>query len=345
MKKILTSLKTLILALVLGIGVSYISAWTNPTVAPPNGNASAPVNVGATAQVKGGGLGVTAFTADGITVSSSSTTGVTSPKFCIGTSCITTWPSGGTGSGTANYLTKWTGTTSLGNSLMQDNGTSVGVGTAPNATYKLDVNGSMRSSGEVNAGTAKVTLYNQTSEGGAVRLSGNNSVNLTLQNINGLFRMMNSSWTPMFVMDQSGNSLFATGGNPDTNYKVKVVGNLNASAIGIGSYNPATQKPAGWSGGMSTWDLYAGGSVRANTLCLGGTVGGLDTGTCMSSWPGITGVTTYTTGTSIGVHKACFVSFYAAINGGSTCGVTGTFNGAWTRAVNLTSDCRITCLD
>jgi hypothetical protein len=60
--------------------------------------------------------------------------------FCIGTSCITSWPSGGgvSGSGTTNYIAKWTGSTSLGNSIIYDNGTNVGIGTtAPG--YKLDV--------------------------------------------------------------------------------------------------------------------------------------------------------------------------------------------------------------
>ena len=33
-----------------------------------------------------------------------------------------------TGSGTANYVSKWTGTSSQGNSLIQDNGTGVGIG-------------------------------------------------------------------------------------------------------------------------------------------------------------------------------------------------------------------------
>jgi hypothetical protein len=61
--------------------------------------------------------------------------------FCIGTNCITSWPSAG--SGTTNYIAKWTGSTTLGNSIIYDNGTNVGIGTTnPNA--KLDVNGEIR---------------------------------------------------------------------------------------------------------------------------------------------------------------------------------------------------------
>lgn len=47
-----------------------------------------------------------------------------------------------TGTGTTNYLPKFTGTTTLGNSLIYDNGTTVGINTTtPSASYKLDVNG------------------------------------------------------------------------------------------------------------------------------------------------------------------------------------------------------------
>jgi hypothetical protein len=33
-------------------------AWTDPTSSPPNGNADAPINVGATTQFKNGNLGL-----------------------------------------------------------------------------------------------------------------------------------------------------------------------------------------------------------------------------------------------------------------------------------------------
>lgn len=42
--------KTLILAAVLGLGVSYIYAWTEPTLNPPDGNVAAPINVSSNEQ-------------------------------------------------------------------------------------------------------------------------------------------------------------------------------------------------------------------------------------------------------------------------------------------------------
>lgn len=44
-----------------------------------------------------------------------------------------------TGSGTTNFVTKWTGGSTIGNSQIQDNGTNVGIGFA--GSWKLDVNG------------------------------------------------------------------------------------------------------------------------------------------------------------------------------------------------------------
>jgi hypothetical protein len=46
------------------------------------------------------------------------------------------------GNGTANFITKWNGTKSIANSQIFDDGTYVGVNTAVNTTYRLQVNGS-----------------------------------------------------------------------------------------------------------------------------------------------------------------------------------------------------------
>jgi len=45
------------------------------------------------------------------------------------------------GNGTVNYLPKWSATNTLGNSIIQDNGTNVGIGVVPQSFYKLAVNG------------------------------------------------------------------------------------------------------------------------------------------------------------------------------------------------------------
>jgi len=56
-----------------------------------------------------------------------------------------------TGSGTLNYLPKYTATgTTLGNSIIFDNGSNVGIGADGSAGYKFDVNGTGRFSSTVN---------------------------------------------------------------------------------------------------------------------------------------------------------------------------------------------------
>ena len=53
-----------------------------------------------------------------------------------------TWNAKVGGSGTTNYVPKWSSSSALTDSSIFDNGTSVGIGTvSPNALYKLDVNG------------------------------------------------------------------------------------------------------------------------------------------------------------------------------------------------------------
>lgn len=57
MKPYTQSFKTILLALILSFGISFVFAWTGPTTTPPAGNTSAPINTSADTQYKGGGLG------------------------------------------------------------------------------------------------------------------------------------------------------------------------------------------------------------------------------------------------------------------------------------------------
>jgi len=60
------------------------------------------------------------------------------------------------GSGTANYVPRFTNGTTLGNSIIRDNGTNVGIGASPDANNKLAVNGSLRVADNIylNTGTS-----------------------------------------------------------------------------------------------------------------------------------------------------------------------------------------------
>ncbi len=64
---------------------------------------------------------------------------------CIGDDCRTSWPSGsgGTigGSGSTNYIPKFTGSTSIGNSTIYESSANVGIGST-NPTARLEIGGS-----------------------------------------------------------------------------------------------------------------------------------------------------------------------------------------------------------
>jgi hypothetical protein len=60
MKKIIENAKVAVLALILVFTAGYVKAWTGPTLSPPNGNISAPINVGSSTQTKLGSLIVNA---------------------------------------------------------------------------------------------------------------------------------------------------------------------------------------------------------------------------------------------------------------------------------------------
>ncbi len=101
MKNISQTLKSLTIALILVGGISYVFAWTGPSTTPPNGNVSAPINIGSTSQSKNGALSLgtsnpptTGYSLD-VTGAGVFSAGVASNQFCLGTNCITSWPSGG----------------------------------------------------------------------------------------------------------------------------------------------------------------------------------------------------------------------------------------------------------
>lgn len=58
MQSVKQFIKTIILASVIGLAVTYVFAWTGPTATPPGGNVSTPINVSLTSQIKSGALGI-----------------------------------------------------------------------------------------------------------------------------------------------------------------------------------------------------------------------------------------------------------------------------------------------
>jgi hypothetical protein len=134
-----------------------------------------------------------------------------------------------TGTGTTNYLPKFTGSTTIGNSIVFDNGTNVGIGT--NVPYsKLDVAGSLsingrpildNSSAELyiggitgvsGRGTDVVALYTNNTERIKVFSDGNTFIGSSSSNagfkldVNGTGRFSGSASTPVTLTLTSANS-------------------------------------------------------------------------------------------------------------------------------------------
>ncbi|HXR49930.1 MAG TPA: hypothetical protein VN778_02795, partial [Verrucomicrobiae bacterium] len=92
--------------------------------------------------------------------------------------------------GTQNFVPKFTnaGGTQLGNSLIFDNGTSVGVNNStPGASFKLDVGGNVNISGNTVVGTGlTVTAGGATVSAGGIAVTGNSTISGTLTSLTGL---------------------------------------------------------------------------------------------------------------------------------------------------------------
>lgn len=86
----------------------HAATWVGPTTTPPGNNVSAPVNVGPVYQIKTGDLGVFSFFANYIR----SLGTISANRYCFNsgasngrdTNCITSWPTGGTGTGIESII-------------------------------------------------------------------------------------------------------------------------------------------------------------------------------------------------------------------------------------------------
>ena len=134
-----------------------------------------------------------------------------------------------TGTGTTNYLPKFTGASTIGNSQIQDDGTSVGIGGSPNASYKLAVTGATTITGNLGVG------------GGAnERLTITGSSGLA-----GMARWTDSATGSAFLGITSGgtayihsnNNALAFGANGSNNFAATMT--LTSGNVGIGTSSPS----------------------------------------------------------------------------------------------------------
>jgi hypothetical protein len=151
-----------------------------------------------------------------------------------------------TGTGTTNYLPKFTGTSALGNSQIFDSGTSVGIGTiVPSA--KLEVNGQIK----VTAGNFYIYGGNIGIIGSGAQISGGVSTQLGIKSSADILFATGGS-TERMRIDSTGNVGIGT---TAPTQKLSINGNAQVDEIFIGVTSSflsgTTNAQIGWAGGFA----------------------------------------------------------------------------------------------
>ena len=152
------------------------------------------------------------------------------------------------GSGTTNYLSKFTGSTVLGNSLIYDNGTAVGIGTN-NPSYKLQVDAGTNIAAFRSVGPGENNKQIVLSSGGdRVVIAASNASDGTDTNL-----AFNTAGNERMRIASSGNVLIGT--TTDGGQKLQVAGEIKMAGTtyhGIFGSNSAS-----WAGGTNYPTLYS----------------------------------------------------------------------------------------
>jgi len=126
------------------------------------------------------------------------------------------------GTGTTNYVSKWTSSTALGNSLIQDDGSNVGIGTAPTAIGLFRVL-------SINSSTGSILdlLRNGTSQ---MQIQVTSGVNAFAGQTNLPMAFSTNGSNRMQIFGSTGNISIGYGGSPtDAGYKVDLSGTLRST--------------------------------------------------------------------------------------------------------------------
>ena len=158
---------------------------------------------------------------------------------------------GMTGSGTTNYIPKFTGSTTLGNSQIYDDGTNVGIGTVSPA-YTLDVNGYFRVNGILLASKLADTqpylrvygpvLANGDSEFEQIKIVSDADVTTTVGS--GALRILSTSGNMGLHMDPNeietlGTDLYINNDNDTNTHINNLIHVMASSMVGIGTTSPS----------------------------------------------------------------------------------------------------------
>jgi hypothetical protein len=151
----------------------------------------------------------------------------TASQFLMADGSVSTLSGLVTGSGTTNYISKWTSASGIGNSLIFDNGTNVGINTNdPKANFH--VNGS--------TATLRIGPWFSSSDRDFIELQAH-STDTKIISPNERFHIDNSS-AGLLVLNGLNNGNVSIGTTTDAGYKLDVAGNTisrNTLTVGNGT--------------------------------------------------------------------------------------------------------------
>lgn len=221
-----------------------------------------------------------------------------------------------TGTGTTNYVSKFTGTTTLGNSQIFDNGTNVGIGTTSLSNARFVVSGNSASGAIMSVDTSSTTSF--------VRLLGD----IASQNL--------FNW-------QNGTDLRFATSNQDYSSFAERMRITSSGNVGIGTSSPGV-KFVNSGGGNASGPTLGSGTVGSQALLAGNGLYGMYSGVSNNGdvWHQVQrndwNTTVYNllfqpSGGNVGIgtttpQSPLQVGNYA-FSGGYARGTVATFAGAW----------------
>jgi uncharacterized protein YaiE (UPF0345 family) len=177
------------------------------------------------------------------------------------------------GTGTTNYHSKWTASGVLGNSLIWDNGTNVGIGNT-NTSYTLDVSGTGRFTGNVYLGTSSGNVLVN-----ATTLDATSGANFQL---NGSFQSTGSSLvaaptTASIIIDyQAAGNVGRIMAGSAAAWNKNLALNPYGGNVGIGTSSPSALLAVQGASSADGFGFFMGGS--------GATLGGIKMGNSGSTY-------------------------------------------------------------
>ena len=212
----------------------------------------------------------TARVSSSITAGSFIRSGGTSSQYLMADGSVSTLSNPITGTGTTNFLPKFTGGSTLGNSLIFDNGTNVGIGTT-SPISKLHVNGDMRTvltSGV--GGDTLIAAINGVSNGYLINVDTSNNITHTWHTGGNI---------PSMRITSSGNVGIGTT-SPSARLSVANAVTTTATVMAIGTFNNGLNfiinsngSPEIASSAAVAPIHFSQGSTRVMTLSDNGNVG------------------------------------------------------------------------